>query len=57
MDVPESHALGANPKAFLEGVRPQIRENLEEEIRALKGVKFQLALKIQLRKTGPAGTE
>ena len=50
-------SLGADPQAFLEGLRPQIYNKLEEEIRALNGIKFQLALKIQLRKTGPDGTE
>ena len=57
MDVPKGHLLRADPKAFLEGLRPQINDNLEEEIRALNGIKFQLALKVQLRKTGPDGTE
>ena len=57
MDVPKGHPLGADPQAFLEGLRPQIYNKLEEEIRALSGIKFQLALKVQLRKTGPDGTE
>ena len=57
MNVPKGHPLGADPKAFLKGLRPQIYNKLEEEIRALNGIKFQLALKIQLRKTGPDGTE
>ena len=53
MDVEES----TDPRAFLEGVRPTIRKKLEEEIKDLGGVKFQLALKIQLRKTNPDGVE
>ena len=57
MDVSKGHSLGAGPKAFLEGLRPQIYDKLEEEIRALNGIKLQLALKVQLRKTGPDGTE
>ena len=57
MDVPKRHPLGADPKAFLVGLRPQIYNKLEEQIRALNGIKFQLALKVQLRKTGPDGTE
>ena len=57
MDVPQGHLLGADPKAFLEGVRPKIQEKLEEEVRALNGVKLQLALKVSLRKNGPDGTE
>ena len=51
MDVPQGHPHGADPRAFLEGVRPQIQAKLEEEIKALNGIKFQLALKVQLRKT------
>ena len=48
---------GADPRVFLEGVRPQIRAKLEEEIKALNGIKFQLALKVQLRKNNPDGSE
>ena len=48
-----SETQGADPKTFLEGVRPQIREKLEEEIRALGGIKFHFSLKIQLRKDRP----
>ena len=57
MNVPEGHPLGADPKVFLEGVHHQIGEKLEEEIGALNGVKFQLALKVSLRKDGPDGSE
>ena len=55
MDVPP--VLGADPLTFLEGVRPQIRQKLTEEILALKGVKFQLALNIHLRKDRSDGGE
>ena len=48
---------GADPRAFLEGVRPQIRAKLEKEIKALNSIKFQQALKIQLRKDNPDGSE
>ena len=57
MNVPESHALSVDPKTFLEGVCPQIERKLEEELRALDSIKFQLALKVQLRKTGPDDRE
>ena len=57
MNVPQGHPLGADPKAFLDDVRPQIRKKLTEEVVALKGVKFQLALKISLRKDRPDGAE
>ena len=55
MDASERY--GADPRAFLEKMRPRIQKKLEEEIRALNGIKFQLALNVQLRKTGPDGTE
>ena len=57
MGVPKSHSFGADPKAFLEGSRSQIFKKLKKEIRDLNGVKFQLALKVQLQKTRPDGTE
>ena len=57
MDVSAEHPLAVDPREFLEGVRPRIREKLTEEILALDGVKFQLALKVSLRKQGPDGTE
>ena len=55
MDVSESR--GADPKTFLEVARPQIQAKLEEELHAINGVKFQLALKVKLRKTKPDGIE
>ena len=57
MYVPQGYPHGADPRAFLEGVRPQIRAKLEKEIKALNGIKFQLALKVQLRKDNPDGSE
>ena len=57
MDVLQGHPHGADPRAFLEGVRPQIQAKLKEEIKALNGVKFELALKIQLRKDKLDGSE
>ena len=57
MDVPQGHPHGVDPRAFLEGVQPQIRAKLEKEIKALNGIKFQLALKVQLRKDNPDGSE
>ena len=53
MDVPQS----SDPRAFLERVRPQIQEKLQAEVETLKGVKFQLALKVQLLKDKPDGVE
>ena len=55
MNVPQGHPNSADPRAFLEGARPQIRTKLEEEIKALNGVKFQLALKVQIREDNPDG--
>ena len=57
MNVPQGHPLGADPRAFLDDARPQIRKKLTEEVVALKGVKFQLALKVSLRKDRPDGAE
>ena len=33
MDVPEGHPQGADPRAFLEHVEPQIQKKLEEELK------------------------
>ena len=57
MDVPQGHPYGADPRDFLEGVRPQIRAKLEKEIKGLNGIKFQLTLKVQLQKDNPDGSE
>ena len=57
MNVPEGHPQGADPMSFLEGVEPQIHKKLEEELKTLNGVKFQLALKVRLRKDNPDGSE
>ena len=55
--MPQGHPNSADPRAFLEGARSRIRAKLEEEIEALNGVKFQLALKVQLRKDNTDGSE
>ena len=57
MDVPQGNTLEADPRAFLDGVRPQIHQKLTEEILDLNGVKFQLAMKVQLSKANQDGTE
>ena len=58
MDVPEGHPQGVDPRAFLEEVEPQIQKKLKEELKDLEGgLKFQLALKVQLRKDSPDGSE
>ncbi|KAK3757404.1 hypothetical protein RRG08_033172 [Elysia crispata] len=58
MDVPQGHPQGADPRTFLQSVEPQIREKLEEELRALRGgLKFQLAIKVELVKANPDGSE
>ena len=48
MNVSVGHPYGADARAFLEGVRPQIQVNLEEKY-FLNGIKMQLALKVLLR--------
>ena len=60
MNAPQGHLLSADPRAFFDDVRPQIYKKLTEEVVALGGgggVKFQLALKVQLRKGNPDGSE
>ena len=54
----QGHPQGADPRAFLEEIEPQIQKKLEEELKALKGgLKFQLALKVDLEKANPDGSE
>ena len=57
MDIPEGHPSGVDVRAFLQEVEPQIHDKLEEEILALNGIMFQLALNVQLRKDNPDGSE
>ena len=58
MDVPKGHPQGADPRAFLEDAELLIQEKLEEELKTLKGgLKFQLALKVDLEKANPDGSE
>ena len=57
MDIPEGHPSGVDVRAFMQEVEPRIHDKLEEEILALKGIKFQLALKVQLRNDNPDGSE
>ena len=57
MDIPESHPSGVDVRAFLQEVEPRIHDKLEQDILALNGIKFQLALKVQLRKDNPDGSE
>ena len=58
MDVPKGHPQGADPRAFLEDAELLIQKKLEEELKALKGgLKFQLALKVDLEKANPDGSE
>ena len=57
MDVPKGHPSGVDVRAFMQEVEPRIHDKLEEEILALNGVKFQLALNAQLQKDNPDGSE
>ena len=57
MDIPEGHPSGVDVRAFMQEVEPRIHDKLSEEILALNGVKFQLALKVQLQKESPDGNE
>ena len=57
MDISEDHASGVDVRVFLQEMRPQMHKKLTEEILALNGIKFQLALNVQLQKESPYGTE
>ena len=57
MDIPEGHPSGVDVRAILQEVEPRIHDKLEEEILALNGIKFLLAIKVQLRKDNPDGSE
>ena len=56
MDIPEGHPSGVDVRAFMQEVESRIHDKLEKEILALNGIKFQLALKVQLRKDNPDGS-
>ena len=38
MEASQGHPIGADPRAFLEGVRSLIRAKLEKEIQVLDGI-------------------
>ena len=57
MDISEGYPSGVAVRAFMQEVKPRIHDKLQEEILALNRIKFQLALKVQLRKDNPDGSE
>ena len=57
MDISKGHPSGVDVRAFMPEVEPRIHGKLEEEILALNGIKFQLALKAQLWKDNPDAIE
>ena len=57
MDISKGHPSGVDVRAFIQEVKPRIHDNFEEEILAFNGIKFELALKVQLRKDNPDGSE
>ena len=57
IDIPEGHPSGVDIRPFMQEVEHRIHDKLEEEILALSGVKFQLALKVQLLKDNPDDCE
>ncbi|MEW8333945.1 MAG: hypothetical protein AB2692_23655 [Candidatus Thiodiazotropha sp.] len=57
MDISEGHPSGVDVRTFMQEVEPRIHDKLEEEILVLNGIQFQLALKVQLRKDNPDGSE
>ena len=50
MDVLNGNYLESDPRIFLNNIRPQFFSKLEEELKKLNGLKFQLALKVLLSK-------
>ena len=46
MDMPDGNYLESDPRIFLNNIRPQIFSKLEEELKKLNSLKFQLALKV-----------
>ena len=57
MGISEGHSPGVDVRAFMQEVDPRTHDKLEEEILSLNGIKFELALKVQLRKDNPDGSE
>ena len=57
MNISKGHTSGVDVRAFMQEVELRIHDKLEEEILALNGIKFQLALKVQLRQDNPDGSE
>ena len=57
MDIPKGHPTGIDVRVCMQKVEPRIHDKLEEETLAFNGIKFQLALKVQLRKVNPDGSE
>ena len=57
MDISEGHPSGVDVRVFMQEVEPRTHDKLEEKILALNGIKFQLALKVQLMKDNPDSSE
>ena len=50
MDMPEGHELENDSLVFLEEVKPQIIDKLKIQLKELGGIKFNLGLKVLMRK-------
>ena len=50
MNIPNGHPLEGDPTGLLNYVKTKIRRKVEEELRSKKGIKYQLKLKITMRK-------
>jgi hypothetical protein len=55
--LPEGHLVTADPYTFLWSLRSLMKRKIMGEIVAMCGVKFQLALKIRIRKERNDGGE
>ena len=57
VDISEGHPSSVDVRAFMQEMEPRIHDKLKDEISALNGIKFELALKVQLRNDNPDGSE
>ena len=57
MQVPKGHPSERDLMAFLKSAQPHIERKLIEELLALRGVKFQFAVEVELRKDEANGTK
>ena len=57
MQVPQGHPAECDLLSFLKNAQTQIQHKLTEELLALRGIKFQFAVELELRKDASNGTD